>query len=204
MRKVLVTGFEPFGGSVINPSQLVVIELTKDPLDNCDLITEVLPVEYGKASSKLLELIDIHKPEIVISLGQAEGRSEISIERIAINLADAKIADNGGNLLINQPIFSSGQPGYFSSLPVAQLVTELRSAKFKASQSLSAGSFVCNYIFYQMQAKLVGSGILSGFIHLPLVPEQQAEFPQQPTMPLNEMVQGIRLIINYLTESIEL
>lgn len=198
---VLVTGFEPFAGASLNPSQLVIQQLTNKSFNDVNLICEVLPVEFESATTTLLNLITNHKPNMVMSLGQAEGRSSISIERIAINLADARIADNSGTQLTDQKIDPAGEPGYFSTLPVMNLVELLNAAGIKASQSLSAGSFVCNYIFYQMQAELNNQDVLSGFIHLPLVPEQQAEFPGQPTMPLSEMVAGIALIIEHLAKT---
>lgn len=199
---VLITGFEPFAGASLNPSELLIHELNQLSFPNLDLVTAVLPVEYELATQQLLVLIDKHEPAVVISLGQAEGRASISIERIAINFADARIADNSGNQLINQEIRSGGQPGYFSTLPVAELVQLLEDAGISAKQSLSAGSFVCNYIFYQMQSHLNNSNTQSGFIHLPLVEEQQDQFPDQPTMPLTEMVKGIELIVKHLANII--
>ena len=199
---VLITGFEPFAGASLNPSELLIHELNQLSFPNLELVTAVLPVEYELATQQLLVLIDKHEPAVVISLGQAEGRATISIERIAINFADARIADNSGNQLINQEIRSDGQPGYFSTLPVAELVQLLEDAGISAKQSLSAGSFVCNYIFYQMQSHLNNSNTQSGFIHLPLVEKQQDQFPDQPTMPLTEMVKGIELIVKHLANII--
>ena len=199
--KIIITGFEPFAGASSNPSQLVINELKQSRLSNVELITAVLPVEYELASEQLLQLISKNNPEVVIALGQAEGRTEISIERIAINLADAKIADNGGDIKLNQEIYPNGASGYFTTLPVIELIEKLRSSGFKASQSLSAGSFVCNYIFYQMQNALSNTSVKSGFIHLPLVPEQQGEFPGKPTMELSEMVSAIKLIIEELAKT---
>ena len=200
-KTVLVTGFEPFAGASLNPAELVIKELHERDLPGRELVTAVLPVQFELATKQLLALIDSHKPDVVLSLGQAEGRASISIERIAINLADARIADNGGTKFINQEIQSGGQAGYFSTLPVIELVELLKDAGISVSQSLSAGSFVCNYIFYQMQSHLHTSKTQSGFIHLPLVPEQQEEFPNQPTMPLSEMVTGIKLIVEHLAKT---
>jgi pyroglutamyl-peptidase len=201
-KTVLITGFEPFAGATLNPSKLLIHEFNQLDFPDLELVTAVLPVEFELATKQLLALIDSHKPDVVISLGQAEGRASISIERIAINFADAQIADNGGNQLVNQEIRSGDQPGYFSTLPVFELVQLLKDAGISVSQSLSAGSFVCNYIFYQMQSHLNKSKTQSGFIHLPLVEEQQDEFPDQPTMPLAEMVRGIELIIKHLANTI--
>jgi len=202
IKKVLLTGFEPFAGASLNPSQLVVAELATKKYIDAELITAVLPVEYEAAGVKLLELIENHQPDLVLALGQAEGRTQISIEKVAINLASASLPDNGGTVLMDSIINESGQPGYFSSLPITNLVSVLNAANIKAGMSLSAGSFVCNYIFYRMQEKLANTAVLSGFIHLPLVPEQQAEFPDQPTMPLEQQVKAIETIITQLIKDI--
>ncbi len=193
--KVLVTGFEPFGGATLNPSQLLVERLAKESLPGVELHTLILPVEFDKSASNLLAAIKSIDPEVVISFGQAEGRSAITPERIAINLDDARIADNGGDQRQNQPILKTGADGYFSTLPVEKMVSELTQIGVPSALSLSAGSFVCNHIFYLMQHELRETKIKSGFVHLPLVPEQSAQFPNQPTMSLNEMVRGAKAVI---------
>jgi len=193
--KVLVTGFEPFGGATLNPSQLLVERLAKESLPGVELHTLILPVEFDKSASNLLAAIKSIDPEVVISFGQAEGRSAITPEKIAINLDDARIADNGGDQRQNQPILKTGADGYFSTLPVEKMVSELTQIGVPSALSLSAGSFVCNHIFYLMQHELRETKIKSGFVHLPLVPEQSAQFPNQPTMSLNEMVRGAKAVI---------
>ena len=193
--KVLVTGFEPFGGATLNPSQLLVERLANETLPGVELYTLVLPVEFEKSAINLLAAIKSIDPEVVISFGQAEGRSAITPERIAINLDDARIADNGGDQRQNQPILKTGADGYFSTLPVEKMVSELTRIGVPSALSLSAGSFVCNHIFYLMQHELRETKIRSGFVHLPLVPEQSAQFPNQPTMSLNEMVRGAKAVI---------
>ena len=193
--KVLVTGFEPFGGATLNPSQLLVERLANETLPGVELYTLVLPVEFEKSAINLLAAIKSIDPEVVISFGQAEGRSAITPERIAINLDDARIADNGGDQRQNQPILKTGADGYFSTLPVEKMVSELTQTGVQSALSLSAGSFVCNHIFYLMQHELRETKIKSGFVHLPLVPEQSAQFPNQPTMSLNEMVRGAKAVI---------
>jgi len=193
--KVLVTGFEPFGGATLNPSQLLVERLAKESLPGVELHTLILPVEFDKSASNLLAAIKSIDPEVVISFGQAEGRSAITPEKIAINLDDARIADNGGDQRQNQPILKTGADGYFSTLPVEKMVSELTQIGVPSALSLSAGSFVCNHIFYLMQHELRETKIRSGFVHLPLVPEQSAQFPNQPTMSLDEMVRGAKSVI---------
>jgi pyroglutamyl-peptidase len=188
--KVLVSGFEPFGGSKLNPSQLLVNELSSIEIPGVEIVSIILPVEFDVATNLLLEKVRESNPDIVISFGQAEGRSAITPEKIAINLDDARIPDNGGDQRKNQAIAVDGPDGYFSTLPVEKMVEEIKSAGVASSLSLSAGAFVCNHIFYRLQHDLRTSGVKSGFIHLPLVPEQSNEFPAQPTMELDEMVQG--------------
>ena len=193
MSKILVTGFEPFSTSSLNPSGEIVKALIGD-----DLVTAVLPVVFGQASSQLRELIDLHKPSAVLCLGQAEGRSEMTPERIAINLDNARIADNAGNQPLEQRIMADGPDGYFSTLPIEKMVAAMKAAGIPASISLSAGTFVCNHIFYVLQDYLKDSSVKSGFMHVPLMDEQRREFPTLPTMPIRQMVAGVQISLDVL------
>ena len=193
MSTILVTGFEPFATSSLNPSGEIVKALIGD-----DLVSAILPVVFGQASSQLKELIRLHKPSAVLCLGQAEGRSAMTPERIAINLDDARIADNAGNQPKEQKIIANGADGYFSTLPIEQIVTSMKAAGIPASISLSAGTFVCNHIFYVMQDYLKDSSITSGFMHVPLMDEQRREFPTLPTMPIRQMIAGVEIALNVL------
>ena len=193
MTKILVTGFEPFATSSLNPSSEIVKALKGD-----DLVSAILPVVFGQASSQLKELIDLHKPTAVLCLGQAEGRSAMTPERIAINLDDARIPDNAGNQPKEQKIIANGADGYFSTLPIEQIVTSMKAAGIPASISLSAGTFVCNHIFYVLQDYLKDSSITSGFMHVPLMDEQRKEFPTLPTMPIKQMIAGVEIALNVL------
>ena len=193
MSKILVTGFEAFDKSALNPSAEIVKALKGD-----DLVTAILPVVFGQASSQLRELIDLHKPSAVLCLGQAEGRSEITPERIAINLDNARIADNAGNQPLEQKINADGPDGYFSTLPIEKIVASMKAAGIPASISLSAGTFVCNHIFYVLQDYLKDSSIKSGFMHVPLMDEQRKEFPTLPTMPIRQMVVGVEIALDLL------
>ena len=193
MSKILVTGFEPFATSSLNPSAEIVKALKGD-----DLVTAILPVVFGQASSQLRELIDLHKPSAVLCLGQAEGRSEMTPERIAINLENARIADNAGNQPLEQRVIADGPDGYFSTLPIEKMVTSMKAAGIPASISLSAGTFVCNHIFYVLQDYLKDSSIKSGFMHVPLMDEQRKEYSTLPTMPIRQMVAGVEIALNVL------
>ena len=193
MIKVLLTGFEPFGKAALNPSGEIVKALIGD-----DLVVAILPVVFGQASSTLKELIDLHKPSAVLCLGLAVGRSEITPERIAINLDNARIADNAGNQPLEQRVIADGPDGHFSTLPIEKMVTSMKAAGIPASISLSAGTFVCNHIFYVLQDYLKDSSIKSGFMHVPLMDEQRREYPTLPTMPIRQMVTGVQISLDVL------
>lgn len=194
-KKVLISGFEPFGGAKLNPSQLLVEQLAKENIPGVDLRTIVLPVEFDQAAKLLLAEIEKVNPDVVVAFGQAEGRSAITPEKIAINLDDARIPDNSGDQRQSRKIAEDGADGYFSTLPIEKIVDSIKQEKISSSVSLSAGAFVCNHVFYVMQHQLLGSTVKSGFVHVPLVAEQAAEFPNQPTMTLDELVRGAKAVI---------
>lgn len=195
LKKVLLTGFEPFGGASFNPSSAVVSEIGKLQIAGIDVVTAILPVEFKRSAQILIELIAEHNPAIVISLGQAEGRDFIGPEQVAINLADARIADNAGVKFENQPINKDDADGYFSTLPIREIVSQISTLGISAKVSYSAGAFICNEIFFTAQSHLKGSPVISGFIHLPLAPEQASQFPGLPTMPISDQVTAITTAI---------
>ena len=194
---ILVTGFEPFSGSTLNPSQLIVAALAESQLSE-KLVLEVLPVEYERAANQLEHLIAQHEPHTVVCIGQAEGRASISIETRAQNLDDAKLADNSGETRSGQPISTDGETELPTTLPVDALLEQLSSAGIPAESSTSAGTFVCNHIFYVMQQLLAGTEVRSGFIHVPLVPEQASEFSGKPTLSLETQVEAFTIVLSYL------
>ena len=190
MERILITGFEPFGKASLNPSAEIVKRISGE-----NIVTAILPVAYNSSAVALLTLIEKHSPDVVIMLGQAEGRTQITPERIAINLDDARIPDNEGVLRVNQEITEGGPVAYRSTLPVVEIVDALRAADIPAAISLSAGAFLCNHIFYVAQSKYKGTSVRSGFIHVPLMDEQSEEFPGLPTMPLDQMVEAVGIIL---------
>jgi pyroglutamyl-peptidase len=194
---ILVTGFEPFAGATLNPSQLIVAALAESSIAE-SLVLEVLPVEYQQAGERLSALIRQHKPHAVICIGQAEGRASISIETRAQNLDDANLADNSGETRSGQPISSDGEAHLPTTLPVDALLERLSSVGIPAELSTSAGTFVCNHIFYVMQQLLADTDVRSGFIHVPLVPEQASEFSGKPTMSLETQVEAFTIVLSYL------
>ena len=193
MNKVLLTGFEPFGTATSNPSGEIVKQITGD-----NIVTAILPVTYAQSAERLLALIEQHNPDVVICLGQAEGRAQITPERIAINLDDARLADNEGVTRIDEPILVDGPVAYVSTLPIKEFVTAINAAGVPAAVSLSAGTFLCNHIFYVAQDALRGTKVRSGFIHVPLMDSQALEFPGLPTMPLDQMVKAVRAMLEVL------
>ena len=193
MTKVLLTGFEPFGKATLNPSGEIVKQISGD-----NIVTAILPVAYTQSAERLLALIAEHKPDVVICLGQAEGRTHISPERIAINLDDARLADNEGVIRNDVPIVVGGPVAYESTLPIKDIVKAINDAGVLAVVSLSAGAFLCNHVFYVAQDYFKGTKVRSGFVHVPLMDEQAGEFPGLPTMPLDQMVKAVRTMLEVL------
>lgn len=189
-----MTGFEPFHKASANPSQAIVEELRNAGI--AGLHFQILPVIFGESSRKLIFTIEELRPNIVISLGQAEGRKEITPERVAINLEDARIEDNAGHQPKNVPINVEGPAQFESTLPIDEIVSELQNVGIPSTPSESAGTFVCNHLFYNLQSYCKEREILSGFIHLPLMDEQSAEFPGKPTMRIEEIVRAIGLVLD--------
>lgn len=190
--QVLVTAFEPFAGVRLNSSQEVFRWIEEQEIPG--LILKVLPVEYQRSGAEMVSLITEHDPKIIIALGQAEGRSKVSFERIAINLNDAKIADNAGETRKNQAIADDGDAAFMASFPVRAVVEHLKETGHPVEESLSAGAFVCNHLFYSVMRHLTGlnSDTWMDFVHLPLVPEQSDEFPGKPA--LSREIQGGAII----------
>ena len=193
MTKVLLTGFEPFGKASLNPSGEIVKQISGE-----NIVIAILPVAYEQSAKALLALIEQHKPDVVISLGQAEGRTQITPERIAINLDDARLADNQGVMRNDVPILVGGPVAYESTLPIKEFVEAIKAIEVPAAVSLSAGAFLCNHIFYVAQNKFAGTQVRSGFVHVPLMDEQSGEFPGLPTMPLDQMVKAVRAMLEVL------
>ena len=191
--KILLTGFEPFGKATLNPSGEIVKQISGD-----NIVTAILPVVYAQSAEKLLALIAEHNPDVLISLGQAEGRTHISPERIAINLDDARLADNDGVVRNDVPIVFGGPVAYESTLPIKDIVKAINDAGVPAAVSLSAGAFLCNHVFYVAQDHFKGTKVRSGFVHVPLMDEQAGEFPGLPTMPLDQMVKAVRTMLEVL------
>jgi len=201
--RILVTGFEPFGGQSLNPSWEVARALhglQLPGLQGAQVVAVQLPCVFALALPALQQALMQHTPDIVLALGQAEGRCDLSVERIAINVMDARIPDNAGAQPIDVPVIAGGPASYFSTLPIKSLVAGLRAAGFPASVSQTAGTFVCNQVFYALQHTLAGQGVHSGFVHLPLLPEQAAHWPgpSLPSWPLSLQLAAVKQALDLL------
>ncbi|TPG63952.1 pyroglutamyl-peptidase I [Ewingella americana] len=198
MRKVLVTGFEPFGGERLNPSWEVVKQLEDLELSGARIVIRQLPCVFGKAIDALNVAIDEVDPVMVIAVGQAGGRADFSVERVAINVDDARIADNEGNQPVDRPIVSDAPAAYFSQLPIKAIVNGLREAGIPATVSQTAGTYVCNHVMYGLLHRLAQPSckvVKGGFIHIPYLPEQAAAHPGQPSMSVKTVLEALELTI---------
>ncbi|HEY7398253.1 MAG TPA: HIT domain-containing protein [Gaiellaceae bacterium] len=193
--RVLVTGFEPFGGSTVNPSQLLVERLAAAPPAEVELSTALLPVSYGRTPGALLEALRASDPEVVVCFGQASRRTAITVERVALNLDDASDADNEG-VVSSGPIEPDAPASYWSTLPVDELVAELRSAGVPAAVSRDAGGYLCNRVFFTLMryAATERPGLMGGFVHVPALPEQTLE-SDLPSMPLDVVERAARVVL---------
>ena len=197
MKKILVTGFNPFGGEPVNPALEAVKLLDGKVITGYEVITKEIPTVFGKAIASLKEAIEEIHPDMVICVGQAGGRSTITPERVAINMDDARIPDNEKNQPIDAEIVQGGPAAYFTKLPVKAMVQKMNENGIPASVSNTAGTFVCNHIFYGLMNYLESSArdIRGGFIHIPFIPEQIVRNPGHPSMSLELIVKGLELSI---------
>ncbi|SFS51460.1 pyroglutamyl-peptidase I [Paenibacillus sp. BC26] len=198
MNKILLTGFDPFGGETINPAWEVVSDVhRRKAFSELQVEARQIPTVFTTSIEVLRQAILEVQPEVVICVGQAGGRSDIALERVAINLNDARIPDNEGNQPMDEPIFEQGPAAYWSSLPIKTITAQLRKAGIPASVSHTAGTFVCNHLFYGLQHMIATEfpGIRGGFIHIPYLPIQTAQKPQLPSMSLETMVEAIEIAV---------
>jgi pyroglutamyl-peptidase len=196
MKTVLLTGFEPFDGAAVNPSWEAVRLLDGWRGDGFRVEVRLLPCVFGRAAESMCALVDEIRPDVAIAVGLAGGRPEISIERIAINVDDARFADNAGQQPIDVPIVEGGPAAYFTSLPIKAMVAAIRERGIKAGVSQTAGTFVCNHVFYATMHQVRGMPIKAGFIHVPFLPEQAAAYAEPtPSMTLDDIVAGLRAAV---------
>lgn len=191
---VLITGFDPFGGQSVNPSWQAVSALHGTRILGHRIVAAQLPTVFGLSLKVLRESICQHRPTLVICTGQAGGRGAISLERVAINVNDARIPDNAGAQPVDAPVVPDGPAAYFTSLPIKATLAELLAAGINAEVSQTAGTFVCNHVFYGLMHEIATdpgfSGVRGGLIHVPWLPEQG-----QPSMRMSEVAEGLRIAI---------
>ncbi|MCD4487183.1 pyroglutamyl-peptidase I [Chromobacterium vaccinii] len=192
MKTVLLTGFEPFGGETINPSWEAARRLDGETIAGARVHARLLPCAFGSALDTLNRELDALRPDIAIAVGQAGGRPDIAVERVAINIDDARFPDNAGRQPIDQPIVEDGPAAYFATLPIKAIVAALRERGLPATVSQSAGTFVCNHVMYGL---LHRGGLRGGFIHLPFLPEQAVRHPGAFSLTLDDCVEALRLAV---------
>lgn len=194
-RTVLLTGFEPFNKETVNPAWEAVRALAGWAGEGFTVEVRQLPCVFGAAQEVLKAAIASLQPDVVIAVGQAGGRVDMSVERVAINVDDAPIPDNAQQQLVDEPIVSGGPAAYFSTLPIKAIVRGLREEGIPASVSQTAGTFVCNHVFYGLMHHTAGSSTKAGFIHIPYLPQQAAAHPGAASMALAEVVRGLKVVV---------
>ncbi len=207
---VLVTGFEAFGddpsGQGLNPSALAAQALHGAHIHGHTVVSAVLPCVFGQSAVELKKLIKQHQPRMVVCVGQAGGRAGISIERIAVNLDDAPLADNAGAVRSGTPVVARGPAAYFSTLPLTAMLAALQREGMPCELSSTAGHFVCNHVFYALMHSLAQtaprSAVQAGFVHVPYLPEQALAWVAPggaaavPSMALDDIVRGLRIALD--------
>ncbi|MFE0499663.1 pyroglutamyl-peptidase I [Lysobacter soli] len=196
MPHVLLTGFAPFGGESTNPSWESVQALEGEVVAGHRIVARCLPVEFDASLHALQQALDELVPSLVICVGQAGGRAQMSLERVAINVIDARIPDNAGAQPIDEPVAADGPAAYFTSLPIKAMLAALRNAGFPAEISQTAGTYVCNHVFYALMHALRGlPGVRGGFVHIPYSPAQAALHAGAPSLPSTVVAQALRLAV---------
>ncbi len=193
--KVLLTGFDPFGGESINPAYEAV-KLVKETIGECEVIKLEIPTVFNKSVEYIEKGIVEHRPDMVLAIGQAGGRATISVERVGINVDDARIPDNDGNQPIDEVIFSDGENAYFSNLPIKKMVSAMQEQHVPSSVSNSAGTYVCNHVLYSIMYLIHKKfpHMRGGFIHVPFIPDQ-VKGRDIPSLPVETIKKGIEIAI---------
>ena len=203
--KLLLTAFDPFGGDAINPA-LEAVKLVADKIGRFDIVKLEVPTVFRKSIDTVAKAIDEEKPDVVLCIGQAGGRFEITPERVAINVDDARIKDNEGNQPIDIKIFEDGENAYFTTLPIKAMVEAIREANLPAAVSNTAGTFVCNHLMYGVLYTLAKKypHIKGGFTHVPFIPAQVARrTPVAPYMALEDIKRGLEAAIAAIDKNLD-
>ena len=195
MKKLLITGFDPFGGQSVNPSWEAV-RLLPEHIGAYELTRLEIPTIYGEGAARLLRAAEGLHPDVILSIGQAGGRRGITPEVVGINLREARIPDNSVFQPVNEPIAPDGPAAYFATVPVRAMVAAMTAAGLPCALSYTAGAFVCNDVLYTLLHRCHGTTVRAGFIHVPFLPGQAGE--GVPSMPLEDIVRGLTLCVGAL------
>lgn len=196
-----MTAFDPFGGETVNPA-LEAVKRLPDTIAGATIVRKAIPTVFGEAIDVLEETLAAELPALTLCIGQAGGRFDITVERVAINVDDARIEDNEGHQPIDVPIFKDGAPAYFARLPIKRMVQAIREEDLPASVSNSAGTFVCNHLMYGLLYLIEHKypEMRGGFIHVPYLPKQVLHKPRKPSMSLADITRGLEAAVRVAVE----
>ena len=192
MKRILVTGFDPFGGQPVNPAREAVLRLP-DTVGGYEITKLEIPTVFGLAAETVLQAAEELRPHAVLCVGQAGGRGAVTPEVVAINLREASIPDNAGNIPVNTPVMENAPAAYFATLPVRDMVRAVRERGIPCALSYTAGTFVCNDLLYTLLHRYRDTDVKVGFVHIPFLPEQAGK--GVPSMELNTVVEALTAMI---------
>lgn len=198
--KILLTAFEPFGGESINPA-FEAVRCLPDRIADAEIIKQEVPVVFNLSIQQVTARLDEIQPDVWLGIGQAGGRFDITLERVAINISDGRIADNAGYQPLDEPIDPDGETAYFASLPIKAIVAEIRKQQIPASVSNTAGTYVCNHLMYGVLNHIHKNQLpmRGGFMHIPFLPDQAVTKPNPtPSMALDLMIKAIETAIQVI------
>lgn len=195
MKRILVTGFDPFGGECVNPAREAVMRLP-DAIGDCEITKLEVPTVFGLAAQTVLAVAKELRPDAIICVGQAGGRSAVTPEVVGLNLREASIPDNAGNCPVNVPVIPDGPAAYFATLPVRNMVAVVKERGIPCQLSYSAGTFVCNDLLYTLLHHYRDGDVRVGFVHIPYLPEQAGA--GVASMPLETAVEALTVMIGVL------
>ena len=200
--KILITGFDPFGGEPVNPA-LEAVKLMKDEIAGAKIIKLEIPTVFRKSVEKIHEMMKAEQPDVVLSIGQAGGRFGVTPERVAINVDDARIKDNEGNQPVDTPIFTGGEAAYFSNLPVKAMVEAIKNKGLPSTLSNSAGTFVCNHVMYGVLYYIHKEfpNVRGGFIHVPFITDQVVTKPNVASMALADITEALESAVEAIVKN---
>lgn len=206
MTRVLITGFEPFDGATLNPAWEAVCRVAADQPAGLEVVAARLSCVFGTALKELRAAVQAADPELVLCVGQAGGRPDVTLERVAVNVDDARIPDNAGNCPVDEPVVEGGPVAYFSTLPIKACAAAVQEAGLPASISQTAGTYVCNHVFYGLMHLLATEypALRGGFVHVPFAPEQVVD-RTAPSLPIETVASALRIILSTaVTTSVDL